>query len=91
MLNFLRNFPGSGTIVSFQDEEYNILQQYWTQSKMNEHEEKLKILKNAATIVRNDILQKVYDTNSYPPSDSILEEIDNLIPESLRYLVDEIV
>ena len=51
--------------------------------KKDENEEKRKILKSAAAIIRNGVNLKKSNTEFYPPGDNIFQNINENIPESL--------
>ncbi|KAK4886722.1 hypothetical protein RN001_002993 [Aquatica leii] len=57
----------------------------------NKKEDKFRILKTASEVIRRDIRSQVYDNENYSPSDSILQQIDKSIPESLNFLLSEII
>lgn len=44
--------------------------------KQNEREEKIRIVKTAADLVREEIQSRIYNTGFYPPSDSFLENAE---------------
>lgn len=67
------------------------MRQAWIASKKDEDEEKRKILKSAAAIIRNDVNLKKSNTEFYPPSDNIFQNINENIPESLQFLIEEII
>ncbi|KYN29867.1 hypothetical protein ALC57_00676 [Trachymyrmex cornetzi] len=82
---------GASTIVSFRDSDYSILKKSMQEKNLDVAAEKIRILETAASIIRNDIMRQVCDTDSYPSSDEFLEDVNADIPESLQYLVDKIV
>ena len=82
---------GSGTIITFRDSEYIALKQSWLEKNKDKNEERLKILKAAASIIRNDINSKECDTTFYPASDTFLNDVKTNIPESLQFLINEII
>lgn len=58
---------------------------------MDPKEERQRIVKAAATILREDIRSQVYETSHYLPSDSFLQEVETVIPENLQVLLQEII
>lgn len=79
-------------LVCFRDTGFQLLTEAWYNNKQaNIREERLRIVKAAATIVLQDIRLQVYDTTTYPPSDRFLENIDNLVPETLAAFVQDVV
>lgn len=79
-------------IVCFRNTGYKLLTETWYKDKkLNPKEERLRIIKAAATIVLEDIRSQVYEISHYPPSDSFLQEVDTVIPETLQVLLQDIV
>ncbi|KAE9525653.1 hypothetical protein AGLY_014180, partial [Aphis glycines] len=80
---------GSLTIICFIDKQYDVLNKVWYDSKkQNIGEERFRILKAAATILREDIQSVVCDTKNYPPPSQMFENINREIPESLTYFLE---
>lgn len=48
-------------------------------------------MKSAAAVIRNDNNQFVSQKKCYPPSDRILDNIDDEIPSKLKYFLQEII
>ena len=81
---------GPNTIMCFKNINHNILTENWyNQKHQNKKEEEFHILKAASEITRRDIRAQVYDNENYTPSDKMLENIDESIPESLNFLLSE--
>ncbi|KAK2578573.1 hypothetical protein KPH14_012007 [Odynerus spinipes] len=76
-------FPGTG---------HKLLSQGWYEAKKSDpKEERLRVIREAAAIIVEDIRSKPYNTKSYPPSDNFLENVDDPIPISLNVLLTEII
>lgn len=83
---------GSSAFICFIDNQHDVLSKAWYEKKKeNEMEERLRILKAAAAIVREDIQSIVFDTDNYPPPTQMFEDINSDIPESLTYLLEQII
>lgn len=52
--------------------------------KKDYHEERLRVIREAAAIIREDIRGVVYDKNNYPPSDGFVKDVEAAVPESLQ-------
>lgn len=52
--------------------------------KKDYHEERLRVIREAAAIIREDIRGVVYDKNNYPPSDEFVKDVEAAVPESLQ-------
>lgn len=80
---------GSLTIICFIDKQHDVLNKVWYDSKkQNIGEERYRILKAAATILREDIQSVVCDTKNYAPPSQMFENINREIPESLTYFLE---
>lgn len=77
-------------MVTFCDTEYNILRQSWIDAGKDYNEEKKKILSAAVAIIRNDIYLQTCD-NFYPPSYGMLDNVNESIPESLKFFTNALV
>lgn len=82
---------GGLKIITFGDAEYKSLVAAWKNNKKNPNEEELKTLKDAAAIIRNDNKLFVSTKISYPPSNNILDNIDQEIPPKLNYFLQQII
>ena len=87
----IREKPGKLTFICFIDNYQHILSQSWSDNKnLNETEERLKILKAAAAIIRNDIQPCVFDNTMYPPPSRMFENINIDIPDLLSYFLQQL-
>ena len=84
--------PGKLTFICFVDNYQDILSQAWSDKKnLNEKEERLKILKAAAAIIRDDIQFCAFDNTTCPPPSRMFENINTDIPDSLSYFWGQVV
>lgn len=58
--------------------------------KQNKNEERFRIFKAAAAIIRDDIRSVVVDNDYYPPPSQMFENVDQDIPESLTHFVEKV-
>ncbi|KAJ8678150.1 hypothetical protein QAD02_013937 [Eretmocerus hayati] len=65
----------------------NIYNYWWFQQKTMSDKEKRGILSIAARILREDILSKGYDVESYPPPNQFLADVVQNIPRNLNYFL----
>lgn len=83
---------GGSTFVCLKDNHYDILNRAWYEKKkMDEKEERFRILEAAADIIRDDIQSTVFDNSNYPPPGSMFEDLNNDIPESLTYFMERMI
>ncbi|CAH2089718.1 unnamed protein product [Euphydryas editha] len=67
-------------VVCFRNTGFKILADKWYQEKkQNYHEERLRVIREAAAIIREDIRGVVYDKQNYPPSDEFVRDVEALI------------
>lgn len=100
--NLLSEFGDRVTIVSgsnhykvsticFRDTGLKLLSDSWYEARNSQaSDERLRIVKKAAEIIRQDIQSQVYDTTTYPPSDDFLKEANDIIPSSLQKFLEEV-
>lgn len=80
------------TVVCFTDVGQKILYDNWySERKSNPAEERMRVVKSAADIILEDIRSQVYDTTEYPPTDDFMQDVDSVVPESLKLLLETIV
>lgn len=83
---------GTPCIICFRNTGYKILSKAWYDAKNSDpEEERLRVIREAAAIIVEDIRSKLYDTKSYPPSDNFMDNVDDSIPASLNVLLSEII
>ncbi|XP_063389678.1 uncharacterized protein LOC134675401 [Cydia fagiglandana] len=69
-----------------------ILKEKWHEEKLDdEKSERLRIVRTAANIILEDIRSILFDTKSYPPPSSFLDEVNSVIPETLKTFVETVV
>lgn len=79
-------------VICFKNTGYNILTKQWYESqKKDEDEERLRIIRAAGDIIREDIRSKVYTIDTYPDPLNFLEDCADDIPQSLKCLLDVII
>ncbi|KYN28333.1 hypothetical protein ALC57_02246 [Trachymyrmex cornetzi] len=72
--------------VCFRNIGHAILSDNWYVSrKVDEVEEKLRIVKKAAEIIKSDIADCIYENESYPQRTEFLSNIEDSVPDSLIY------
>lgn len=80
------------TVVCFKNIGEKILNETWYQQKCkSEAEERLRIVEAAAKIICDDIRSQVYDVKEYPAPDRFLEEVESVIPETLKNFLDTLI
>ena len=83
--------PGGVKILVFKDSEYSAVYKAWKESKKDPEEEEIKILKVAASIIRNDSILCTTIKNFYPPSNAMIDNIATEISPKLNFLLQEII
>ena len=84
--------PEKLTFICFVDNYQDILSQAWSDKKnLNEKEERLKILKAAAAIIRDDIQSCVFGNTMYPLPSRMFENINTDITDSLSYFLEQVI
>lgn len=79
-------------VICFRNTGYTILSNNWYESKnQNEEEERLRVVKAAADIIREDIRTVIYNLHTYPTPDTFLEDVENDVPNSLKLLLNSII
>lgn len=79
------------TTICFRNTGHTILTNSWYESKNNDmHDERLRVVKAAAQIIREDIRSQVYSLNKYPSPDQFLATVGDDIPASLKLLLDTV-
>lgn len=83
---------GSNTIICFKNKQHEILSDAWYNERSNdEGEEEYRILKAAGEIIRRHIRTQVYNNDNYQASDKMFTNINESIPDSLSFLLSEII
>ncbi|KYN09191.1 hypothetical protein ALC57_18704 [Trachymyrmex cornetzi] len=78
--------------VCFRNIGHAILSDNWYVSrKVDEIEEKLRIVKKAAEIIKSDIADCIYENKSYPQSTEFLSNIEDSVPDSLMFFLEKVI
>lgn len=76
-------------VICFRDAGAHLIQDLWyNQRSLNEEEEKMRIVKLAAKIVRDDIRAQVYNYEEYPPPGDFLKDTASPIPATLKCFME---
>ena len=68
---------------------HNILHDRWyADREVDEEMEKLRIVKTAAAIILEDMRSTAYDVTTYPPSDQFFDNVQTLVPTTLKCLLE---
>jgi hypothetical protein len=80
------------TIVCFRNTGYKILTDAWyAEKEINPAEERMRIVRTAATIILEDIRSQVYETKQYPASDNFFKDIDTMVPPTLKIFLEDVI
>ena len=83
---------GGKTIVCFQRTAVRILSDKWcSERKSDPSSERLRVVKAAAAIIRQDIRGAVFNTQLYPDVEQIRGEGAELLPETVRVMIQDII
>ena len=82
---------GKTPVVCFKDTGFKILNNAWYEQRLlNPAEERLRIVKTVAAIIREDICLKAFDTTVYTTSETAFDDI-SIVPETLRTFTDAVI
>ncbi|XP_028418322.1 uncharacterized protein LOC114543611 [Dendronephthya gigantea] len=82
---------GKTPVVCFKDTGFKILNNSWyEQRSQSQEEERLRVVKAAAAIIREDICLKAFDTSVYPTSEAAFDDT-SIVPETLRTFTHTVV
>lgn len=88
----LYNVRGAGTVLCFKNIGRQLLTDAWYSQKSNDkREEKLRVIREAGALIREDIRSKLYPMDEYPATTNFMEGAEDDVPESLMVLLEEIV
>lgn len=80
------------TIVCFRGPAHNrILNSWYSDRASNDEEERKRIVKIAATIIREDIRSVSYNTTEYPKLLDFIDEADTMVPDTLNTFLKTII
>ncbi|KYN23237.1 hypothetical protein ALC57_04347 [Trachymyrmex cornetzi] len=85
---FIADNNGQETIICRRKAGNRIVIKHFQESiteinPLSEEQEHARILKEAATIIINELNKKIFDVNMYPVPDTFFNNLDDYIPESL--------
>lgn len=79
------------TVVCFRDASDKILNDNWYTSRCSdETAEWERIVRTAGAILLEDMQLMAYDTTVFPPSDDFCNNAEEMVPHSLRVLMDSL-
>jgi len=64
---------------------------WYVKKKSNQEEERLRVVKEAAAIILEDIRSQVYETKHYPPTDNFLRDVKTVVSESLNVFLEKVI
>ena len=71
-------------LVCFRGSELKLVNSWYTDREKTEKDERLRIVKAAATIIHQDIRTTPYNTTNYPDVTEIMKDADDAVPETLH-------
>lgn len=84
--------PFKHTIVCFKNTGHKILTSTWYDSRSSDPQaERQRVVKAAAEVIREDIRSQVYDTTQFTPSDDFFQNVNSVIPDSLKLLLETVI
>ena len=79
-------------IVCFRKSGDKLLCNSWYNERLHsEEEERLRIVRTAAAIIKEDIKSQVYDPCNYPSPEGLFNDVENNVPDSLHVLLHELI
>jgi hypothetical protein len=88
------NLNGQKDVVTFNQNAVDILQAFYSKSRIDVNADKIRIVRNASALIKSDIISKLTDVdNDYYPDCSEVRSIDEMLhylPETLRLFLEEI-
>ena len=88
----ITSIPGKSNVVCFKDAAGKVLHDNWCNLKcVDPDNERQRIVEKAASIIREDIMLTVYDCDTYPSSTNALKYMDELVPDTLKCFVTNVV
>lgn len=84
--------PPKPTVICFRNTGYKVIEKFWSEEKAaTQEDERLRIVRAAAAIIREDIRSKVYETSSYPCPEETLDNVTADIPPTLLTFLDDVI
>ena len=88
----ITSLHGRKPVVCFRDTGFKIINSSWyTQKSQDPAEERLRIVKTAAAIIREDIRSMAYITDAYAPADTAFDDTASVIPHTLNVFMDDVI
>ncbi|CAH0381456.1 unnamed protein product [Bemisia tabaci] len=89
----ITNLPRLKTVVSLRETSEKILREAWYAEKCEkEGDERLRIVRMAASIIKEDIILKTSDSDYfYPAPSEMMSETEKKIPESLNIFLNDVI
>jgi hypothetical protein len=81
---FISNISGRKNVLCLSDHAHKLVDQWYKERDSDHVTERLRIVRAAADIIREDIQKMTYNNQTYPTLDEIRAGGDNLVPESLK-------
>ena len=72
------------TLVCFRGSGLKLINTWYTDIEKSEEDERLRIVKAAATIIREDIRTRPYNTTDYPDVTDFMKNSNDDVPETLH-------
>lgn len=72
------------TLVCFRGSGLKLINTWYTEREKSEEDERLRIVKAAATIIREDIRTRPYNTTDYPDVTDFMKNSNDDVPETLH-------
>lgn len=79
------------TLVCFRGSGLKLTNTWYTEREKSEKDERLRIVKTAATIIREDIRTNPYNTTDYPDITEFMKNADDDVPETLHAFLELVV
>ena len=82
---------GKPPVVCFRDTGFKILNNAWYEQRLqNPEAERLRIVKAAAAIIREDIRSMAFDTDVYATSETTFNDM-SVVPETLQIFTNDVI
>ena len=79
------------TVVCFRGSGLKLINTWYSQREENEKDERLRIVKTAAVIVREDIRTSAYNTTDYPDVTDFMKNANDVVPETLHAFLETVI
>lgn len=79
------------TVVCFRDSGLKLINTWYTEREKSEKDERLRIVKTAATVVREDIRTSPYNTTDYPDVTEFMKNAEDVVPDTLRAFLELVI